>query len=222
MILENLLGKNTRSRAADTFRRAFLPRFVGGNPSNAWTIVRELEDLDLPIEILRPVYYWVTARSEQLLYDYVHHELYPHSNAPDRNVRVDEVASWIGARLAERGKSWSPTVTTKVACGILATLRDFGILEGAVKKRIAPAYAPVESFSYMAFALHAEGVSGLTLLNHPDWTLFLFSPKIVEHMFLEADRNGLLRYHAAGKIVRIDFPAESFKDMARVIAARTY
>jgi hypothetical protein len=52
VVAENLLGKHTRARAEDTLRRAFLPRFVNGQPANAWKIVRELEDRNLPVEII--------------------------------------------------------------------------------------------------------------------------------------------------------------------------
>ena len=104
---------------------------------------------------------------------------------------------------------------------MLATLRDFGILEGTAK-RIAPVYLPVESFAYIAFALQQEGASGLHLVQHQDWFLFLFSPPVVEHMCLEADRHGLLRFQAAGKIVRIDFPAHNFEEIADVVVARAH
>jgi len=113
-------------------------------------------------------------------------------------------------------------VTKKVAQGILASLRDFGILEGAVRKRIAPVYMPVESFAYIVFAIDCEGATGARLLGHSDWSLFLLSPPAVEHMFLEADRNGLVHFQAAGKIVRIEFPAHTFKEMADVIAVRAH
>lgn len=85
-----------------------------------------------------------------------------------------------------------------------------------------PAHAPWIRFAYLAFALHQEGATGSSLLNHRDWSLFLFSPPVVERLFLEADRNGLLRFQAAGKIVRIDFPAHSFEEMADVVAARAH
>jgi len=222
VVAKNLLGKRTRARAADTLRYAFLPRFVNGRPPQAWKIVRVLEDRHLPIEILRPVYYWITARSERLLYDFVCTELLRYSKNQIQRVKTDEVCCWISSQLARCGKSWSQTVTTKVAQGVLATLRDFCILEGTVKKRIAPVYLPIESFAYIAFALHQEGVSGQSLVYHHDWCLFLFSPLVVEHIFLEADRNGFLRFQAAGKIVRIDFPMHSFEEMADVVAARSH
>lgn len=124
--------------------------------------------------------------------------------------------------MAACGKAWSEAVATRVARGILATLRDFGILEGTAKKRMAPGYIPFESFAYLAFSLHREGATGSSLLNHWDWSLFLLSPPVVERLFLEADRNGLLRFQAAGKIVRIDFPAHRFEEMANVVAARAH
>jgi hypothetical protein len=75
MVVENVLGKESRARAVDTYQRAFLPRFIQGSPAAAWKIVRQLEDREVPVDILRPVYYWITARSEPLLYDFVCEEL---------------------------------------------------------------------------------------------------------------------------------------------------
>jgi len=222
VVAENVLGKHTRARAADTLRYAFLPRFVNGRPPQAWKIVRALEDHNLPVEVLRPVYYWITVRNERLLCNFVCTELLHRSKSHIQSTNTDEVCNWIAAQLMPRGKLWSHTVTTKVAQGVLATLRDFGLLEGKVKKRIAPVYVPVESFAYIAFALHQEGASGPHLVQHYDWFLFLFAPLVIEHMFLEADRHGLLRFQAAGKIVRTDFPAHSFEEMADVVAARAH
>lgn len=222
IVAGNLLGKGTRTRAGETYRRAFVPRFLAGNPPNAWRIARELEDRDLPVESLRPIYYWITARGERLLYDFVCDELTKRNRGADRVVRTTEVSAWIAARLSECGREWAPTVTTKVAQGILASLRDFGILEGSAKKRLAPAYLPLEAFAYLAFTLHHEGPSGHGLLTHPDWALFLLSEPTVEQQFLEADRRGLLQFQAAGRIIRIDFPAQTFEEMADVVAARAH
>jgi len=218
----NLLGKHTHARALDTYQSIFIPRFINGHPPDAWKIARGLEDKNMPLEILRPVYYWITARKEHLLYDFVCQELAARSKSQGQGITTDDAIAWLRSQIARCGKAWSEMVTKKVAQEMLASLRDFGILEGAVRKRIAPVYIPVESFSYIAFALDQQGATGARLLSHPDWTLFLLSPPAVEHMFLEADRNGLLHFQAAGKIVRIEFPAHTFKEMADVIAVRAH
>jgi len=221
-LVNDLLSSCSSSRARDIFFQVFLPRFVNGSPRRALKIVRELEDRNVSIEILRPVYYWITARNERLLYDFVCDELLLRNQRQEQTVTTDSVVAWLKSRLTVCGKTWSEAVTIRVAQGILATLRDFGILEGAAKKRVAPVYIPIESFAYIAFAIWKEGTTGSSLVNHNDWALFLFSPSVVERISLEADRHGLLRYQAAGGIVRIDFPFYNFEEMADAIATRTY
>jgi len=220
VIAENSLGKTTRARAVDTFIRAFAPRFLDGDPPQAWRLVRLLEDLCLPVETLKPVYYWITARSEPLLYRYVTDELFEQAKGIDPSVRVEETARWIRNKLYEYGQQWTETVTMKTARGLLAALRDFGILEGKARKRIAPMYLPVESFAYIAFALHELRFSGESLVKHRDWQLFLMGTTAVERMFLDAHQRHLLSYEAAGSIYRIDFPDHTIEGMANVIAGR--
>jgi bacteriophage exclusion system BrxA-like protein len=220
-ISENILAKRTRVRVYDTYRCAFAPRFLDGDPPEAWRVVRPLEDRQLTAEILRPVYYWVTARGERVLYDFVCEELWARSRNPERLVSTRNTAQWIRTKLAGESRSWTPAVTDKVARGMLAALRDFGILEGADNKRIAATYLPVESFAYLAFVLHSLGSSGNHLVNHPDWRLFLLAPNVVERFFLEAHQDRLLSFAAAGNTIRIEFPATTLEEMADVIAKRT-
>jgi hypothetical protein len=221
-LARNVLGKKTRSRSSDAYRRAFLPRFIEGNPANGWKLLRPLEDREIEIEIIRPAYYWLTARSEKLLYDFVAQELFVANKHHDPNVRINETARWITSRLQAQRQRWTPTVTLKVARGLLAALRDFGILEGASKKRISPSYLPVEAFAYIAFCLHDLGVSGEALVSHRDWRLFLMSPAVVERLFIEASQRRLLQFEAAGKIYRVEFPVTNLEAYADVVARREF
>jgi hypothetical protein len=220
IIIENTLGKKTRVRATDIFRRAFSQRFLKGDLSEAWKIVRPLEDSEVSLEILRPVYYWITCRSDDLLYDFVKDIILYRSKSSDFSIRVDETSRWIKNRLVESQQEWSETVTIKVARGLLATLRDFGLLEGRITKKISPPYLPCESFAYLAFVLHTLGNSGENLVTHPDWQLFLLSSSGAEHLLLEAHQRRFLRYAAAGRIHRIEFDAQTLEEMADVIVGR--
>jgi hypothetical protein len=220
VVLNNPLNKQTRTRAADIYRRTFSPRFLKGDPPEAWKIVRPLEDRDFSIGIIKPVYYWITARSESLIYDFVRDEILTRSKSLDKSVRITETVIWLKQNLSQQGQSWSDTVTLKVARGLLAAIRDFGILEGGAKKKLAPVYLPIESFAYLAFALHGLGHSGEGLVNHKDWQLFLLKPPMVEKLFLEAHQNRMLDYQAAGKIHRIEFFAHNLEEMADVIHRR--
>jgi hypothetical protein len=122
--------------------------------------------------------------------------------------------------LGERDQKWTPTVTLKVGRGLLAALRDFGILEGAAKKRVAPVYLPAGSFAYLAFVIRNLGFSGESLVNHPDWQLFLAPPSLIEKHFLEAHQQRLLRYESAGNLYRIEFYAQTPEEMADAVTRR--
>ena len=206
--IRRLLGKKTLARSQDTLIRTFMPRFIKGDPPNAWKIAKLIEDRNPEPEIIRPTYYWVTARSDRLLYEFVTEELIHVAGSGGGSVRIEETTSWISGQIKKTGQEWSPTVKLKVGRGIHAALRDFGILEGGSKKRIAPVHLPIEAFCYIAFWLERLGYSGESLVRHSDWGLFLFSPKIVERLMLEAHQLNLLSFHSAGRIYRVDFPTD--------------
>jgi BrxA len=215
-----LLGKKTLARSRDTLTRSFVPRFVHGDPPEAWRIVRCLEDTNADPETLRPVYYWITARSDRLLYDYVTQELVHADRSGDGLVRIQETIAWIRRQLKRTHLDWSPIVTVKVARGLLAALRDFRILEGARRKRLAPAHLPMESFCYVAFCLYKLGVGGESLVNHTDWRLFLLTPTLVESLFLNAHQHNFLEYYSAGRVYRIDFSTTTHEGYADVLFGR--
>jgi hypothetical protein len=209
----NILNKETRGRLADVYRRTFLPRFVEGPIRNAWKLVRPLEDANAPVKVLRPVYYWISAGAEPIIGDFCREFILPKQAIVHAGIGTEEVVSW----LYEKGCPWSPTVATKVARGLLAALRDFGILEGRARKRLAAYNLPTRAFAYLAFCLRLNGVSNRSLLAHPDWQLHLLTPSAVENLFLLAHQERLLEYHAAGSTISIEFPANSLEEYAHVV-----
>jgi len=221
LVSQNLLGKSSRKRELDILKYAYIPRFVKGKPPQAWKIVRVLEDQNAPLEILWPVYYWITARNEPLLYDFICEELEMINKTGSVFVNVTDVIKWIKDKLEEQKIVWSEAAIKGVARKILAILRDFNILQGKVKKRIAPFYLPIEAFAYIAFCLSKEGFSASRLQEHSDWKLFLLNSSVTERMFLEADKQKLLKYLAAGRLLRIEFPAKTYEEMAHVVTQRT-
>jgi hypothetical protein len=222
IILENHLGKKSKKRIINILNSAFYPRFIKGNPSAAWKIIRPLEDNNTPIEVLKPLYYWVSCRNEALLYDYVVEEIFSKRNGGDLTIRPQETILWIKKKLVEYKKEWSQYVIQRIAQGVLTTLRDLGLLEGAVKKKIAPVYIPLEAFAYLAFTLYKLGNSGESLINHTDWQLFLIDSMGVERLLLEAHQNKFLHYASAGKIYRIEFHANNWEEMANVIIGKKH
>jgi len=211
------LPKATMSRVKDTYTRAFRPRFLQGSPPDAWRLARVLEERNAGLGVLRSFYYWITARSEPALYGFVAERLVASHRAGAFEVRTGDAAEWLDGVNARAGREWTPTVTLKTARGILAALRDFGVLEGGSRKRIAPLSLGGEAFSLVAFCLHGLGYSGRALLRHPDWKLFLLGETGVEHMCLEAHQYGRMNFESAGDIVRTEFTEKTFREYADAV-----
>ena len=216
VLRSNVLNKKTRARLADVYRRAFLPRFLEGPIPNAWKLARPLEEADAPIQVLRPVYYWISAKAESLLGDFCRDFILPRQAIVRAGIETREVVHW----LAQKGCPWSEAVVVRVARGLLAALRDFGILEGRAQKRLANVLLPTPGFAYLARCLRETGAVSHSLLNHPDWQLFLLHADEVERLFLLAHQERLLEYHAAGSTVSISFPTKSIEEYAHVVTQK--
>ena len=116
-VRSNVLNKGTRTRLADVYRRAFLPRFVNGPTPEAWKLVRPLEDAGAPIPIVRPIYYWITAKAEPLLADFCREFILRRQAMVRTGIGTEEVLNW----LLEKGCPWSQAAATRVARSLLAT-----------------------------------------------------------------------------------------------------
>jgi hypothetical protein len=216
---DNVFGKASRSRVEDIlaiFRQRYLTEK---------SVTRALVTLvrgKFPTAALERLLYFHSARADQLLHDAVTEILVPMQarGLVDINVREFErpLAKWV-----DEGKTqghWSAPTITRIAQGLLSALRDFGVLQGAVNKKIAPSYFPIESFAYVVFYLRQHQPSGAKLIELPDWKLFFLSREGVERFLFEAHQRDLLEYHVAGSVTRLTFPAETLEDYANVLAQR--
>lgn len=218
---ENVFGKASRSRIEDilaVFRQRYL---VERDVVRALVVLVKYR---FPAANLDRVLYFHAARADSLLHDTVTDILMllqTQGVADIDSVVLQRVlAKWVKKGLTTT--AWSENTTERVAQGLLSTLRDFGVLQGAVNKRIAPAYLPVKAFAYIAFYLKQHEPSGAKLLEHPDWKLFFLNHDLVERFFYEGNQHGLLEYHAAGTVTRLTFPANSLEEYANVLAQKSH
>ncbi len=216
---QNIFGKASRSRIGDIlaiFRQRYL------NEESVAIALSELVKNRLPTEALNSILFFHSAQSDRLLHDVVTELVWDYYARGKTEVHADELELAL-TRWVREGKTsvrWQAYTTRRVAQGVLATLRDFNILQGKANKRLASIHLPIEAFAYVAFYLHQRQPSGERLIEHPEWRLFLLSTQEVERLFMEAHQRRLLEYHAAGPVIRISFPSESLEDYARVISER--
>ncbi|MGA7384905.1 MAG: BrxA family protein [Methylocella sp.] len=216
---ENALGKASRSRVGDVLA-IFRQRFLGEECVTKALVL--LAQKRLPAVTLDRILYFHSAQADRLLRDTVIEILFPLQARGITQVDVLEIQrplkKWVNA--GKTKGTWSEPTIIRIAQGLLSALRDFGVLQGAVKKRIAPAYLPISAFAYLAFYFKQHQPSGTKLVELPDWQLFFLPREGVERFLFEAHQHHLLEYHAAGSVTRLSFPANTLEEYAHVIAQR--
>jgi hypothetical protein len=214
----NLFGKASRSRVEDVlaiFRQRYLAEEC---------VTKALVSLvrrKFPAVALERILYFHSTCADPLLHDAVTEIVVPMQERGLVNINVQEFQGSLEKLVhGKLIKNWSETTLLRVVRSILATLRDFGILQGTVNKKIAPPFLPTEAFAYIVFYLKQHQPSGAKLLELPDWKLFFLAREGVERFLFEAHQRELLEYYAAGSVTRLTFPANTLEEYANVLAQR--
>lgn len=220
---ENLLGKMSRRRVRDIVNRIFKRRIDEERTPGA-SPARHLIEADVAPEVTDRVLYYHAALADDLLYDFVVDFLYQKLVGRGYEVTIGETEEYL-ASLQHRGRLehlWTPTVRTKVGRGLLAACRDFHLLEGKIRKNFAPVSLPMEVFIYVAYHLREKVGSPTRVLEHSDWRLFFLDPPRVEQMFIRAQQDHWLTYHAAGRVVRVDWCHSNLMEAVDAVAQRAH
>jgi hypothetical protein len=216
---QNIFGKASRRRLEDILR-IFRQRYF--DDADIGTALVTLAQRGAPVAWLDPLLYFFAAQNDRTLRDVVVDTVYPRHRSgyldlPPKIV-CRSLRSWVAE--GKTASSWNDETIERVAQGVMATLRDFGVLKGAVRKQIAPIYLPATAFALMALWLQHQELSGNRVLHSDDWKLFFLPVEGVERFFIEADQEHLLIYYAAGSVVRIEFPAATLTEYAHVLLER--
>jgi len=217
---ENVFGKASRRRVSDIlviFRQRFF-----ADPDVGAALVTLVQE-GAPDGWISPLLYFFAAQNDRTLRDMVTEVVYPRQMAGFTDIPIEytyrAVRNWVAE--GKTTSQWGESTIQRVSRNSLATLRDFGLLDGTVNKRIVPIYLPTQAFALIAHWMQTQVASGNLILHHEDWKLFFLSVAGVERFFIEAHQEHLLNYQAAGSIVRIDFPAPTLAEYAHVLVAGT-
>lgn len=129
---ENLFGKASRARVADILA-IFRQRYVA-DPHTLAALVAlvALVRANVSSATLVPIYYFLAARADPLLRDAALQVIAPLAERGETAIRIEPMERWLQeqARAGRIQKAWSDPTITRIAQGLLATPRDFGVLQG--------------------------------------------------------------------------------------------
>ena len=157
-----------------------------------------------------------------LLADFAEGPLFDWYTAGRSTITVDDVEPWLRA-LSRTGSApdWSAAVRTRVGRALLATLRDFGVLEGVAsgtRKVIGHPYPSVPGFAYTCWRLHELGVTAASLEASSVWRRWLLGPADVGALMTDLARHEVILLNRAGSVTRIEWRATTLAEAVHAAA----
>lgn len=99
---------------------------------------------------------------------------------------------------------WRESTRKKVASNMLSSLRDFGLLQGVQKKHIQQPAISSEAAFHLLCILMSEGRRGMSILEAPEWHIFLWSEVEVAMALGELSQKRWIRFEKAGRTVILE------------------
>jgi hypothetical protein len=218
---QNLLGKKTRWQINDALQRAFRRRLL--TPSDAPAkVLKTLVDADVGEHIILPLLFYWTALTDRLVFEFAARFLKDLWDRGRLYVESRDALEFV-EDLTRGGYvegQWSPYLRIRTARGLLATARDFGVLEGHRRKRLRAFQLPWESATVIAYDLRARGTPPPEILGSSAWHIFLLGQDEVRRILLTAEQEGFLKVQDAGSIVRMDWTYRDLQEVADALAGR--
>ena len=106
----------------------------------------------------------------------------------------------------------SESTRKKLAGNVLSALRDFGVLSGVQRKVLQRPIVPPEVALHLCRLLHAEGLRGRSLLEAPDWRLFLWEPHDISMALAQLAQRGEIQFERSGRTVILEIPTHDTGD----------
>lgn len=152
-------------------------RLIRWNPPD-WV----LQDLvafanETSLDALRAALLLHVPRQDHVLYDFIQEVIVPRRQYGDNRMLVADVQTFFDSaqEIHPEIDRWGFETRLRLARGILATLRDYALLKGAVNKDIVLPVVPEQVVHHLIRLLQAENIPQTEMANHPDWCLWLWS-----------------------------------------------
>ena len=130
------------------------------------------------------------------------------ANAP-AELRVDDVLAFLGRSVRDHPEvgRWTVTTTLRVAQHYLASLRDFGLARGTVKKVAVRPALQAGPVRLLLRALALAGASDMKSVQSPLFRLLAIDNAEVVDVLGELNRMGALRFRMQADVIELDVEA---------------
>jgi hypothetical protein len=216
-----LFSRTTARRARNIVVEMFAPRYLADGGAVAKRFKQLLEGR-FPNDSLLQLFFLQTARAQQIFHDFLIEVYWPKYMAGATSIHKGDAESFIHRALdAGRMKNrWSESTIKRVSGYLLGCCIDFGLLEegGRTERSIKRFTIRPDVALYLAYDLHHQGLSDMSVVQHLDWRLFGLETQDVTRLFNILSHDGHLLIQSGADLVHISW---KYRDMEGCLNALT-
>jgi len=169
----------------------------------------------IPVQEWKAFLLWHVGLTDALYYHFATEWLFDCHQKGLHNLRSDAVVPFLKRMLhqvSESPRNLSEYGLQRGARDLLRMAADFGLLHGKSIKNFSPYQMPESAFLYALHALTETEPNCRTMIERPEWRLFLLTPGQVEREILNLHQFHKLNYQAAGSLAQLTLPCRSAAD----------
>ena len=150
------------------------------------------------------------ALRDRIVFELVTGVLYPRRKTTGAEATKPDIRNLLDHASSAQPQiaKWTETTRAKLANSTLTALRDFGILNGKVRKFIAPRQVSDKAVEHLLHILVAEGQKGKNIISDVTWRLFFLTEHDVAAKLAILAQQGKIRFEKAGSTVVLETPSE--------------
>ena len=217
---DDVLGKAT-ARTVEDYVRAFAQRFAQPPDRPARDLKRLLAG-GAARQVVDDLIFYYLAQHEALLRDFTVQRYWPAAREGRLSLTLDAVRQFTAEAEGDGriATPWSPALKKDMPARVLNVLGKFGLL-GDLKGGRCPIlpYRPADgAVAYLAYLLHARGVTDASLADRPAWALYGLEPRDVWNRLDALAGDGWLIFQRSGQVVRIGWRYASPEEVVDAVA----
>lgn len=188
---------------------AFQYRFLTGTPTwvlDELVIAATSQDQSR----LTSLSYLYFCLRDRLTFDFVTKVIWPGTTTANFSLDRNAVLSFLDAATEQQPhiRRWTMSTRSKLGSMLLSGLREFGVLEGANKKRISLPTLPSSTAAHLLRLLISKGLPPSDIVDTPEWQLFLQTgDKALESLRADAPLFGI-KLTRSEKAFMVELPPE--------------
>jgi hypothetical protein len=171
-----------------------------------------LAQANFPLDKWRSCLLWHIGHTDLLFYRFATDWLFEEFLRGTYSIRSEALAPFVSTITTRRGEHLSEYGRKRAARDLLLMAADLGLLTGKAVKHFTAFHLPEESLLYVLYAIREREPNARSMIESPEWRLFLLAPADVEREILNLHQYRKLHYETAGTLSQLSLPQANLSD----------